>query len=243
MIYNGIDLLSVHAALSINKEIPPGAAARNLTSVAGLDGERFAGAAIQQDEYKLRVNIAGRSRREAWEVRALLAAWAYSSDRPAELIPTNWPSVHYMAVCKEVSPPEFTFGFGTVTISFALMRPIAIDNVLSRAAGSKSAVMAITGSAPARPVIRQKLDAAASRVTISLDGKPFMVLVPSAAYPAGSAIEIDTAARSLTVDGVHRETDIDYAASIWRPGFVKGAHTVASSAAGRVEIEWRNEWY
>lgn len=243
MYFNGVDLHSVHHTLSINKEIPPGAAARNITSIAGLDGDRFAGAAIQQDEYKVRVNIAGKSRREAWEVRALLAAWAYSSDKPAELIPTHWPGVHYMAVCKEIEPPEFTFGFATVTVAFALVRPIAVDNNVSRSVGSKSASMPITGSAPARPTITQKLGAAAADVTFSLDGKPFLRLVPKSPYSAGSLIVIDAEARTVTVNGTHCETDIDYTASRWRPGFVKGPHTVASSAAGQIEIAWRNEWY
>lgn len=243
MYFNGVDLTSVHHALSINKEIPPGAAARNLTSIAGLDGDRLARVSLQQSEYKVRVNVAAKTRAEAWEARKLLAAWAYSSADPAELIPTHWPDVHYMAVCKEIEPPEFVFGFATITVAFALMRPIAVDNIASTSGGSGSASMSVTGSAPARPVIRQTLAGASSDLRYTLDGAVFLRFVPSGSYAAGTVIEIDTAARSVTANGAHCETDIDYAASVWRPGFDAGVHTVASTDTGRLTVEWRNEWY
>lgn len=234
MIFNGVDLRTVHRALSIEKEIPSGAATRGLTTVAGLGGERLVGARLEQGEYKARINIAGKTRQEAWEVRKLLAAWAYSTDQPAPLVPTWQPNVHYMAVCKEVSPPEFTHGFGTVTVSWALMRPVAVDNEYSTASGSGSVTLNILGSAGARPVITVS---GASGLSLSLDGSTFLVLNSS-----GGTVTVDMADRSVLVGGVHRESDINYALSTWRPGFTQGRHVVSSSG-GSITVRWRNEWY
>lgn len=242
MRYNGVDLLSVHPRLSIEKEIPPGGAAWSITSLQSAGGERFAGARIEQDEYRVNVNVACRNKDNAWQARAAIAAWACSSDKPAPLVPTHWPQVHYMATCKDISPPEFVFGFGVITVSFALLRPIAMENHITAASGAGSAGMSITGSETARPVIRQTLAAAASSVALSLDGVQFFRIAPTTAYKRGTVIEVDFLNHTLTVDGAHAETDINYPASRWSPGFKPGYHMISSTDAGTLRAEWRNEW-
>lgn len=242
MIYNGVDLYSVHPALSIDKEIPPGSAARKLTTIPGQDGERFVGAALTQDEYRVRVNIACRTKRDAWAVRALLAAWACSSDRPAPLIPTHWPQVHYMAICKEVSPPEFIFGFATVTISFALLRPVATDNHITAATGQGSCVVSYTGSMPARMRIIAQLTSAAQSFSLSLNGERFFRLAPAAPYAADTKIVIDLQERTVEVDAKSALSDVSWTESTWRPDIRKGRHTISTDAQATLRAEWRNEW-
>lgn len=242
MIYNGVDLHSVHPALSIEKEIPPGSAARKLTTIPGQDGERFVSAALAQDEYRVRVNIACHTKRDAWAVRALLAAWACSSERPAPLIPTHWPQVHYMAICKEVSPPEFIFGFATVTVSFALLRAVAVDNHVSAASGQRECGMSYTGSQPARPRIIVQLAAAAGAVTLYLDKQRFFRLLPAEPYAAGTTITIDLQERTVEVDGQPAMTDVSWAESTWRPGIRTGRHTISTDVQATLRAEWRNEW-
>lgn len=242
MIYNGVNLLSAHPRLSIEKEIPPGGAAWSVTSLPSVGGERFAGVSMGQDEYRVNVNVACRNKQDAWQARTAIAAWACSSNEPAPLIPTHWPQVHYMAVCKEISPPEFVFGFGVITVSFALLRPVAMENHATVASGSGSVGLSITGSEAARPIIRQTLGAAASSVALSLDGVQFFRLAPATAYKRATVLEIDFLNRTATVNGVHAETDIDYPASRWVPGFKPGYHTITSTDAGELRAEWRNEW-
>lgn len=129
MRFNGIDPRTIHPGVSIAKEIPPGAVTSQLETLTGSTGEIVAGRTIQQGEYIVRVNIAGKSRAEAWKIRALLAGWARADDeKTRKLIPTHDPTVHYEAILKEISPPEFTFGFTTVDVVFTLPRPVAIDN-------------------------------------------------------------------------------------------------------------------
>lgn len=242
MIYNGVDLHSVHPALSIDKEIPPGSAARKLTTIPGQNGERFVSASLTQDEYRVRVNIACRTKRDAWAVRALLAAWACSSDRPAPLIPTHWPQVHYMAICKEVSPPEFVFGFATVTVSFALLRAVAVDNHVSAASGQGSCAISYTGSTPAQLRITVELASTAQSVALSLNGARFFRLVPAAAYAAGTKIVIDLQERTVEVDEKPALPDVSWTESTWRPDIRKGRHTISTDAQATLRAEWRNEW-
>ena len=242
MIYNGRDLLSAHPKLSIAQEIPPGGATWSVTSLPGKTGERFAGARVEQEEYRVNINVACRSRAEAWEARAAIAGWACSNDKPAKLIPTHWPQVHYMAMCKDISPPEFTRGFGVITVSFALLRPIATENHITAASGEGKAGLSITGSETARPVISQTLATAEAEIKLSLDGVGFFRLAPMQPYKRGAVIEIDTLNRTVKVDGAHSETDIDYPMTRWAPGFAPGYHTIGSNDAGALRVEWRNEW-
>ena len=115
MRFCGVDLRSVHPALSIEKEYPPGMPDRDVYTIAGTDGETVVGYAVTQGEYKVNVNIAARRREDGWRIRALLAAWAAASGRSTgELEPTHWPGVAYDAIVKSIGAPEFVFGFAKV---------------------------------------------------------------------------------------------------------------------------------
>ena len=64
MRFCGVDLRSVHPALSIEKEYPPGMPDRDVYTIAGTDGETVVGYAVTQGEYKVNVNIAARRRED-----------------------------------------------------------------------------------------------------------------------------------------------------------------------------------
>jgi hypothetical protein len=139
MKFNGIDPTTLHRGISIAKEIPPGTVTSKLETLSGSDGEIIVGRTIKQGEYIVRINIAGRYREEAWQIRKLLAAWARGTDaKTCELIPTRWPTVHYDAALKEISPPEFTFGFAVIDVIFAVPRPIAVENILRTATSGET---------------------------------------------------------------------------------------------------------
>lgn len=241
MKFNGIDIRSVHPALSINKEIPPGMARREITTVRGNSGEILAGVQDERDEYTVRVNIAGKTREEAWRVRALLAAWAASSgDKTAQLEPTYWRGKAYDAILESISPPEFTLGFATVDVVFALPHPYAHDANTSGAKGAQTVAFDVGGTARAMPVIRQTLAEDTTTLCWTLDGEPFMQI--SGEMAAGTKIEADFETGGLTADGAHIERMIDYTRSTWQPRFTPGRHKLESSDAGAIEARWRNEW-
>ena len=211
MRFNGVDVRDIHPRISISKEIPPGCPERTVETVQGWDGETFAAVRTEQGEYLARINIACRTRDDAWEARSRLARWAASSgDGVGELEPTHWPGKAYEAVLGSISAPEFTFGFATVDVTFILPRPYAHDTYISRASGTGGAEMAVSGDGVCRPTIRQTL-----------------------------AAEVEG---SLTVNGSHAESLIDYTASLWRPGFTPGVHKITSTDKGQMEASWRNEW-
>lgn len=241
MRYNGVDLLTVHPAISIAKEIPPGMAPRELRTFAARDGERLAGADVQQAEYTARINIAGKTRAEAWQVRSLLAAWATSAgDSTAQLVPTHWPAVAYDAICVSMDDAEFTFGFGTLELKFALPCPYAYDLIPTTAAGSTSAAVQIDGSAPARPVITFTPTVAVEGLSLSLDGKTFLTIGGEIA--AGTEVQVDTGTGALLIGGNHAEKRISYTKSTMMPDFSPGAHTLAANKAGAIKARWHNRW-
>lgn len=241
MRYNGVDITTVHRALSIAKEIPPGMPERENDMIQGRGGEWLAGVRMQSSQYVVRVNVAARTREEAWDARAQLAAWAMSSgESTAMLEPTLWPGKAYDAIVNAIEPPEFKPRFAVIKVTFDVPRPVAYDVIESRSSGAGNMSMVIGGTAYARPVITQTLNSAASVLTWTLDGKTFMTLRGS--FAAGSVVEADLKNGSVTIDGVHKEATVDYTGTDWQPGFTPGRHTVQSSDSGVMDARWHGEW-
>lgn len=179
MKFNGIDPTTLHRGISIAKEIPPGTVESQLETLSGSDGEIIVGRTIKKGEYIVRINIAGKYREEAWQIRRLLAAWARGTDAATcELIPTRWNTVHYDAALKEISPPEFTFGMAVIDVVFAVPRPIAVDNAINVAMSGDAELMTFVTSS--------------GEQLITADGNVFCVLPDAATYDAGSGARATT---------------------------------------------------
>lgn len=242
MRFNGVDLLSLHPAISIAKEIPPGMPERELRTVERRRGEKIAGVNVKRSDYVVRVNIAAKTWEEAWALRAMVAQWATSSgDATAELEPTHWPQVVYDAIAAIIDPPEFVFHQGVMEVTFALPDGYAREQIPNIVRGNDRVKMDIGGSAETAPVITYTLSANAQRLEITLDGKTFFVLKD---LKAGDVVVIDMTkeAGRVTINGEDGLSRIDYTQTDWLPGFVPGLHTVEASAAGTLEMRWHNRW-
>lgn len=243
MRFNGVDILQAHRALSINKEIPPGMPGRDIATVSGTLGEIVTGVDETQDEYMVRVNIAARSRKEAWDARGALAAWAMSSGNgTGELEPTNTPGKAYSAIVKTISRPEFVFGFATVDVTFLLPAPVMHDVRESRASvnNAREMMLAVGGTYPAQPVITYTSGAAGSNLLFTADGANLLRLKGSFAEKQVVVINLQTG--EVTIDGaqagdrlVYTDTDLDV---LLHPG----RHTIGVSRTGTLEARWRNQW-
>lgn len=243
MRYNGKDLRDVHGRLSINQEIPPGTARREIDYAQGRAGAAVAGVRYEPSEYKARINIACYSRSEAWDVRALLAGWAASSgESVAALEPTNWPGKAYDAILSSIGAPEFVNGFATVDVVFAVPYPFARDTTKSHAGGAQEMTMRIGGTHTCRPAISQTIDAGQSGLAWTIDGKPLLKIKEQRTLEDGQIVVMDIANESLTIDGVHAEDAIDWSGTNWDAAFTPGAHVIKSANSGTLEAEWRNEW-
>lgn len=241
MRFNGVELTSVHRALSIEKEIPPGTAARKAETIEGAHGEIVTEERLSQGEYLVRVNIVGKTREEGWAVRELLAGWAsLRGIGTAELIPTHRPMRCYDARLKSISEPEFFHGGAKVQVRFLLPRPVARDVSESRATGAGKMTARVLGTYSCRPAIRQTLSAAQDGLVWTMDGMPILTL--EGALRAGQTIVMDTANESLTVDGEHAEQRINVLGTRWQPGYWPGMHEIASTDGGALEMRWHNEW-
>lgn len=241
MLFNGKDLRSVHPALSIKEEIPPGAARRQIVTIAGTDGEIVSDVIVERGNYLVRVNIAGKTRKEAWEMREKIAAWAASSGRQtAELVPTHRPNRCYDAILSDISDPQFVCGFATIDVTFAVPRPIS-RSVFQFASQGKGAMQAsIGGSSPARPVVRQTIAKNRDGLVWSMDGGAILTITGS--LSAGQVVEMDTRYERLTVDGGYALDRINPQKTKWRPGYTPGLHAFTSTDAGTMEMRWHDEW-
>lgn len=245
MRFNGVELSSVHAGLSIEREMPP-ASAHALESVQSAGGDVITDGRLEAGEYIARINIAGWHEREGLDIREKLAAWAYTpGNGTGELVPTHNCRRCYDAKLRSIGAPEFTYGFAVVEVRFAVPRPVARDVTQSRASGAGGVSMRIDGSYAARPAIRQTLAAAANGLTWSMDGAPLLTI--TGALAAGQTIEMDVRHESLTIDGEHAESRIDVSGTRWhrRGGamiWLPGAHAITSTDGGAMEARWHDEW-
>lgn len=245
MKYNGIDPKTLHAGISIKKEIPPGTVTSELETLYGSTGEIVAGRIIQQGEYIVRLNIAGKTPEEGWDILSKVAAWAEpTSETTAELIPTKRPAIAYDAVLKEISPPEFIRGFAVIDVVFAVPRPIAHSIKWSHADEATAEIDVVFGGTHhARPELWLIADGA-SDIIVSIDGNDLIKIKND--FSAGQVVKIytDTGAVKDLYDE-HMESLIDYTETDF-VAFAKmctpGTHRVAATGVRNTALRWRDEW-
>ena len=241
MRFNGVDLRSVHRALSIEKEIPPGTAGRKIETIEGTGGEIVTEERLTQGEYLVKVNIVGRTREEGWAVREMLAEWASLRGLgTAELIPTHRQSRCYDARLKSISDPEFVRGGAKVDVRFLVPRPVSRDVSESKATGAGGLSAQVRGTYECRPMLSQTLSAAQDGLVWAKDGIPILTI--TGALSAGQVVKMDIKNESLTIDGEHAEHRINIAGTRWRPDWWPGAHAISSTDGGAMEMRWHNEW-
>lgn len=241
MRFNGVDLRSVHRALSIEKEIPPGTAVHAFETIDTKDGAIITDERLEAGEYIVRVNIVGRTPEEGWAVREMLAGWATTRGlKTSELIPTHNTKRCYDAKLKSISDPEFIRGGAKVAMRFAVPRPVARDVTESRASGAGGVSARIGGTYTCRPVLSQALSAAQDGLVWVMDGMP--ILTVKGALSAGQVVRMDVKNESLTIDGEHAEARINIDGTRWQPGWHPGAHVISSTDGGAFEMRWHNEW-
>lgn len=239
MRFCGVELSSIHPAISIAKEIRPGTPARDVLTISGVRGETVAGTRTKQGEYTVRVNIAAKSTREAWDALAALNAWARASgEKTGVLEPTHWPGKACDAILSDIQAPEFRFGFGTVEVIFILPRPYAYDLIQSQSKGTTEMTMKIGGTEEARPVITVKTGTTKT-VTLLMENEPFFMVRGD--YK-GKDLVIDFAQATVTYNGEPAEKDVDFNTTRWRPGFTPGRHVIQCQGGTAIEGRWHNEW-
>lgn len=240
MRFNGRDPTAIHHAISVNKEIYPSMPARNIETVETGAGDLVAHVSIQQDEAIIRINIAGRTYDEAMEARLKLAEWAASSrSQTAELEPTHLHGKAYSAILKRIPPIETRFT--TVDVVFLLPRPVLHDIHPRRAEGSGTELAFTTGgTASTQPVFRVQLTGAADGLRMTVDGVPFFAI--GGGLSAGAVVEYNLQTGATTIDGVHAESRILYADIEPDIELLPGRHTMSVSAAGSMQVRWRDEW-
>lgn len=252
MTFYGINPCTLHPGISIAKEIPPGTVTSQLETLGGSTGELIAGRTIQQGEYIVRINIAGKYVRQAWEIRAIIAAWARPMDEvTARLIPTHWPGVFYDAICKEISPPEFKKGFATVEVVFTLPRAVAIslnENTADSGEATTEQEITVGGSSYARPVITANMLDGEDSVFVYVDGQVCFGIQGEFTSENVLTIQADPPAAYLSIPNygqldvmdkvMYTMTDFQRLAKALTPG----KHTIRVLSCNGFVVTWRDEW-
>lgn len=241
MRFNGIDPCTLHRGISIKKEIPPGMPRREVITVRGAGAETLGGVEEERSEYIVQINIAGRSKAEAMEMRAKLAKWARSSGEETALLePTHWRGKAYNAIVASIEDPEFVFGFATIEIVFIIPDGVAHETTLRSASGTGTMSMIIGGSEPCWPIIQQTIKEARNGLIWKMDGTVFLNLKGS--LTAGQVVEMDFEAGSLTIDGDHAENRINFVGTFWDPPFSPGYRSITSEDGGVMTARWHDVW-
>lgn len=248
MKYNGIDPTTLHPGISIAKEIPPGAPTSQLETLIGASGEIVAGRTLKQGEYIVRVNIGAKTRKDAWEIREKLAAWACAADTvPHALEPTHWPDRAYDAVLKEITPPEFVFGFGVVDVMFAIPRPIAHSIQDRTATGSGTALtMQVGGTSYARPTLKVTTRST-SRVEAGIGSRTLLGVNYS--FSSGDVLTVQMDPPAVWIRSGGREfaadkyvdyavTDLDTFCQLLTPG----SRSIQCAQASGITATWKDEY-
>lgn len=239
MRFCGVELSSIHPAISIAKEIRPGTPARDVLTISGTRGETVAGTRTKQGEYTVRVNIAAKTTQEAWEALAALNGWARASgEKTGVLEPTHWPGKAYDAILSDIQTPKFRFGFGTVEVIFIIPRPYAYDLIQRQSKGGEEIVLRIGGTETARPEISIETETT-ERVTLLLDGE--YIFMARGKYK-GKVLTVDFARGTVTYDGEPAEKDVDFNTTDWHPAFTPGQHVLTCEGGKTLEGRWHDEW-
>ena len=242
MRFCGVDPTTLHKAISIAKEIPPGMVKRNIYRLRANQGDMVGGVEEESDEYIVRVNIAGHDAREAWEVRAILAGWACAGNGQAQrLEPTNMPGTYYDAICSRIEPPEFKPRFAVVEVAFLLPSGEMLGMTERERSGTQEGTsIRIGGTRRAHMRLLLTMSAGASALSIAMDGKEIAGVTGS--VKAGDEIEIDFSAGTLMINGAHAESRIDVLKTRWGTAFLPGVHTITASAGASIKARWREAW-
>lgn len=247
MKFNGIDPRTLHKGISIAKEIPPGALTSQLETLTGADGEIITGRTIQQSEYIVRMNIAGKTPEEGWQIRQLIAGWACAADEEThQLIPTKQPDVYYDAIIKEISPPEFVRGFTTVDVVFTIPRPVAKTAKATILQSMAPLTITIGGTTWTKPMIILKM-LSGTGMSLSIDSKPVLAL--TGAFRDNDMIFIHTDppnvrlmsggdSEQITSRIDYTQTDFEALCKAMKPG----AHTIDATNASTITLNWRDCW-
>lgn len=240
MKFNNRDPNWIHSAVRVSKEIYPSMPAREIATVETGAGDLVAHVSIQQDEAVIRMNIAGRTYKEAMDARIALAEWAGSShNQTAELKPTHLPGKAYTAILKRITAIENRFT--TADVVFMLPRPVLHDITPSKAEETGTELIFTTrGTASTQPVFRVRLNSAAEELRMEVDGVPFFAI--GGQLEAGAVVEYNLQTGATTIDGVHSENRILYADIVPDIELLPGRHTLKVSKEGSMQVRWRNEW-
>lgn len=247
MKFDGIDPRTLHPGISIADEIPPGTVTSQLETLSGSDGEIIAGRTIQQGEYIVRINIAGKYKAEGWHIRQLIAGWARAADIVThKLIPTHWPTVYYDAILKEISPPEFTKGFAVIDVVFTIPRPIAAALNESSVSGATPLQVKIGGTTWTKPAIGLTMKTATG-VELKVDGETLLAI--DGQYSSNDFVIVNTDPPMVQLmDGSEPKTindRVDYTRTDFEAlceAFSPGQHTLTAESASNASVVWRDNW-
>lgn len=242
MQYNGVDPDTIHRAVKRGREYPP-ELVRDIRTIETTTGVLVAYTKGENSPYRADINIAAKSLMEAEEAMEAVRAWAMGGGGVHELAPTYCPGLVYDAIFEGVTPPTKWEGngFGVCQVRWMLTNPHKRSSVQSRTNTTGTSLsLWVPGTEPTDMEIEVTPQAAASTLTLKLDGETFFVRNASTA--AGKTIKIVMERGEVTLDGAAAEAETDWMQTDYDRQLTHGRHTLTCSQAARIAVRWYDRW-
>lgn len=240
MRFNGVDINTIHPAISRGAEIAPGTAGREINTLETAYGSMIASVDITPEEYTVRANIKAASIEEAMEARAALAKWACSSGKQTgELEPTHMPGRAYKAILKRMGRIEKRCQ--TVDIVFMLTDGLPYSTMKQkRTAVGNEVNVHVSCTAPVQPVISIQVSRDTNGLKMLMNEKP-LLMIADTVY-AGQTVEFVLETGLVTVDGAFAGNKIVYTDTDPDAEMLPGNNTVSANTEGRIAVRWYDKW-
>lgn len=246
MTFNGVDPRSLSPKIFVEKEIIDVVPPRDLRVLQASAQAYYTGQDIKPRSIRLRLNFAGRSRTDAYDLTRQTAA-LFCTDEPKLYIPSHETARGYDAILESASEPDWRWGFGVIEYIFTCPRPYMRSTAPITATGADSIELDTPGTVPIRPVITHQMAEDAAELVISVgDTSPRTIMrlrdPAGEDLQAGAVYVIDYTRRLVTLNGQAANMYVDYTASTWQPEIMPGTAEISLSDAGATSVEVIPEW-
>lgn len=241
MRYNGVEVRSIHRAIRIGHQAPPGRSREHMAIETGR-GSITAGWLDNPMELTATVSIAGRSPEEGEEAYLALCSWARGDGGTHPLEPTYLPGMAYDAALKEITQPDWRRGFGTAEVTWVIANPHPYT-IVQDTAGIRSGTelgFRVGGTAETELQIEVTPESTQSSLTLQMDGVPFFCWLGT--VYAGSTLRIDMAKGVVTIDNQAANGVPDVTVTNYDLPLAPGAHKLTCGATGAIGARWHKRW-
>lgn len=239
--YNGVDLATIHKAVSLSSA-GPGGWSRDIRRIETGQGGLVAYARDEGATYHAVVNISARTVDEGKEALQAVRSWARGTGGMGEIDPHGEDGYAYDGMLLSVEEPDWQHGFGTVRVEWLLDSPHRRSVQESRAttAAATELCFRVSGTAAAYATFEVSPVTDQATLTVQLDGRP--LVLRNQKTTGGRVLVIDTQHEKLTIGTTDVTAQTDWSQTSYDHPLERGEHVLTCSAEARLTARWHDRW-